>query len=421
MNSSDPAAGPPAPIATPPSAPRPDRPGLVLLGVLLAQIAFGLLALTICLPSMPAWASEFGADQAAVQLSFSVYVLAFGGLQMAYGPLSDRHGRRGVVLFGLGLAAAGSALAAVATGLGTLVIARAIQGAGSAAGMVVGRAMVQDHFHGSQRTRVMAWVGMVMGLCPPGAMVLGGQVHVSLGWRANFVIIGALALALLMLAWRVLPQGGGRPSSGTHWLREMAASYRRLLGERVFLAYMTLVSMCAATFYAFLGGAPLVLARVGVGPEAIGWYIAAVPLSYIVGNLLTSHLIHRLGEARLMRLGQVASLASLGLLIGLGWAGLRSPLAFALPLLLLGIGHGLLVPASLAGTVGVVPALAGAAAAVAGLLQQVMGAAGGYVVGLVSHDGPVQTGWVMLAFTLVGALAQASLPRTKADPRAPAR
>jgi DHA1 family bicyclomycin/chloramphenicol resistance-like MFS transporter len=113
----------------------------------------------------------------------------------------------------------------------------------------------------------------------------------------------------------------------------------------------------------------------------------------------------------MMALGLWWALAGLALLLALGWAGWRSPLAFALPLLLLGLGHGFLNPPALAGTVGVVPALAGSAAAVAGLLQQLMGALGGYAVGLVSHDGAVNLGLLMTGFTLCAAVALVLLNR----------
>ena len=123
-----------------------------------AQIAFGLFAMTICVPSMQEWGAHFAAAPATVQLTFSAYVLGLGALGVLYGPLSDRHGRRRIVLIGLALAAAGSILAALATDIDALIVARAVQGAGGAAGMVAGRAMVQDLFAGPQRTRVMAYV-----------------------------------------------------------------------------------------------------------------------------------------------------------------------------------------------------------------------------------------------------------------------
>ena len=125
-----------------------------------------------------------------------------------YGPLSDRLGRKPVLLAGLALAGVASLLAALAPSLPWLIAARVLQGAGCAAGMVVGRAMVQDLFEGPERTRVMAFVGMAMGLCPPLATIVGGQLHVRLGWQANFVLVAALAL---LAGAGCLARAAGRP------------------------------------------------------------------------------------------------------------------------------------------------------------------------------------------------------------------
>ena len=157
----------PSPPDTPPHG--------FLIANLLAQIAFGLLAMTVCLPSMQEWGAIFGAEQAGVQLTLSGYLVAYGALQLLYGPLSDRHGRKRILMIGLAVAGIGSLLAALAPDLPSLIAARVLQGAGSAAGMVVGRAMVQDLFRGPERTRVMAWVGMTMGFCPPLATVMAAN------------------------------------------------------------------------------------------------------------------------------------------------------------------------------------------------------------------------------------------------------
>nr|WP_162911090.1 MFS transporter [Azohydromonas sediminis] len=325
----------------------------LLVANLLAQLAFGLLAMMICIPSMQQWGATFGASQAAVQLTFSGFVVAFGSVQLLYGPLSDRLGRKRVLLAGLALAAAGSVAAALASDVLALTAARVLQGAGAGAGMVIGRALVQDHFHGAERTRVMAYVGMVMGLCPPAATIVGGQVHVLWGWQANFVGIAVLAALLWLAAWRGLPDS--RPAAApSHWLRAMAGAYARLAREPVFVLYVLVLASTTATFYAFLGGAPIVLGGYGIGPDGIGFYVMAIPLSYIAGNYLTSRIAHRAGERTVMRLGQALTIG--GLLLVLALAGLRTPLALALPLVLVGVGHGLLMPPSLAGTVGVVPA-----------------------------------------------------------------
>ena len=164
------------------SAPAPASPShALLIANLVGQLAFGLLAMTICIPSMQEWGAIFGSSQAAVQLTFSGYVVAYGGLQLIYGPLSDRLGRKRILLLGLGLAGVGSIWGALAGDLFSLTSARVLQGAGAAAGMVVGRAMVQDLFAGPERTRVMAYIGMAMGVCPPLATIVGGQLHVRLG------------------------------------------------------------------------------------------------------------------------------------------------------------------------------------------------------------------------------------------------
>lgn len=382
---------------------------------LLLQLAFGLLAMMICLPSLPDWATTFGASQASVQLTFSAYVATYGVLQLVYGPVSDRVGRKPVLLVGLVLALAGSLLAALAPSLGMLTFARGLQGAGSAAGMVLGRALVQDHFHGHERTRMMAYVGMTLGLCPPLATVLGGQLHVHLGWQANFVLMTVLSAIALLAAWIGLPSGKPRvaaepATAQAHWLRVLLSSYARLAREPAYLLYVLLLCMTTSTFFVFLTGAPIVLAHYGVGPGEVGWYIMAIPVPYIVGNLFTSRLVQRWGDPRMMGLGQAAIYCGLGLMLALAWAGLRTPLSFALPLVLLGFGHGLLMPTTLAGTVGLMPALAGAASAVAGMLQQVIGAVSGYVVGWFPHDdGPANLGWLMLVLTSVGLLAQGVL------------
>lgn len=408
----------------------------LLVANLVAQLGFGLLAMTICLPSMQEWAALFGASQGRVQLTFSGFVIAYGSLQLLYGPLSDRFGRRRVLLCGLALAGAGSLLAAQSRSMDALIAARVLQGAGAAAGMVIGRALVQDLFQGPERTRVMAWIGMAMGLVPPSSAIVGGLLHVRLGWQAGFVLMAVLALLLALAAWYGLPAqalaAGARatssalapapapPSSSADgdapqaWWRAMRASYARLAREPVFLLYVGVLAMTSAAFYTFLGGAPLVLGSYGIGPEGVGWYIGAIPVFYILGNYLTSRLVRRTNELRVMWMGQGLAIGSLLLTGALALAGWHSPLAFALPLTLLGVGHGFLMPTALSGTVGVLPALAGAAAAVAGLLQQGMGAAGGWIVGLVPHRGALNLALLMLAWTLLGTLAQWGLWRGRA-------
>jgi DHA1 family bicyclomycin/chloramphenicol resistance-like MFS transporter len=391
-----------------PVSPPPSRARAVLL---VALIAYGLVTMTICLPSMQVWGTILDASPGAVQLTFSAFVLAYGVLQLLYGPLSDRLGRRPLMLVGLAVAGVASAAGAFATGIEALVAARTLQGVGCAACAVLGRAAIQDAFEGPQRTRVMAQVGMAMGLCPPLATVIGGQLHARIGWQANFVLLALMAAALAIATVRGLPAVAARPRGDTHWLNEMGDAFARLGRERAFVLNVAVLALSVGAFYAFLAGAPLVLKAYGVGPGEVGFYVMVAPLSYVFGNFLTSRLARHGRDMRMRAIGQALTLTGIVIMIALALLDVRSGLAFTGPLVLFGIGHGLLMPPTLVATVGLLPALAGAAAGIAGVSQQLVGAVGGYAVGGVPQDGPVGLGLLMAAFTLGAIAAQAMLPR----------
>jgi DHA1 family bicyclomycin/chloramphenicol resistance-like MFS transporter len=385
----------------------------LLVANLIAQLAFGLLAMTLCLPSMQEWGDIFQASQSTVQLTFSLYVLAYGGFQLVYGPMSDRYGRKPILLIGLFTLFLGATIAAFANSLETLLLGRFIQGAGGAAGMVVGRSMVQDLFHGPERTKVMAYVGMSLGCVPPLASITGGQIHVHLGWHANFYLLMLLASLLTWWAWRALPAPQPIANNPSIEAITFLGAYKRLLQSPIFIRYLIILAVTTATFYTFLGGAPLVLKSYGVGPEGVGFYIMTIPLSYFVGNYITSRFIQRFGERTISQWGQLFTLSGIAIMLSLALAGVHTPLAFSLPLIFLGFGHGLLVPPTLAGTVAVIPALAGSAAGFAGVVQQITGGVGGYLIGYLSNDNAINLGSMMMGFALCGLISHVSLRRLK--------
>ncbi len=381
------------------------RGGLTRLLVLVANVGIGLMAMTICVPSMPAWEGVFQATTADVQLTYSAYLLAFALMQLFCGPLSDRFGRRPVILVGLVIVVAGGALAAVAPTIEVLIAARAIQAGGATAGMVVGRALVQDMFDGSDRTRVLAYMGIAMGATPPVFVLLGGYLHAYVGWQSTFVFVAVAAALLFVTSALVLPPVPRRRPPADQPRQNFLSVYAMLLGNRVFLMYALAIAGCSTAFYVYLAGTPAVLNRLGVGPESVGWYLLFCTGAYVCGNFLTTRIVHRVGERRLLGFGETVAMVGPLLALAIGLSGNESAAIFLLPLILMGFGHGLVIPPSLTGAIGQHPQHAGAAAAVSGSMQQAGGAIAAYALGLFAVISQATMAITLVAVSTVAAAA----------------
>lgn len=385
-------------------------PGFATVLVLVGNVGLGILAMTISLPSMPAWETVFGASQSAVQATYGAYLASFALVQLLCGPLSDRLGRRPVLLAGLTVFIAASLLCAVAPGIEVLILGRALQGAGACAGAVVGRALVQDVCLGADRTRVLAYTGIAIGVAAPVGAVAGGHLFLLAGWQSAFLVAAALGVGLLVASLRLVPRQPRRQAASA---LSTFSGYLRLVRSLGFLSYVITIAGCTATFYAYLGGAPAVLGPLGVGVETVGWYIFFCSGAFILGNFATSRLAWRTPDRRLFLTGQAVCLLGTGTMLALALAGNRSALLFAMPMLVVGFGHGLIQPPALRGATEVSAGDVGAAAAVGGAVQQAGGAAAGYALTLVSTLDQVSLAAIMVAAAL--ASFAANLPHLRAS------
>jgi DHA1 family bicyclomycin/chloramphenicol resistance-like MFS transporter len=275
--------------------------------------------------------------------------------------------------------------------------------------MVVGRALVQDMFGGTDRTRVLAYMGIVMGVAPPVFVLLGGYLHTYIGWQATFAFVAAAAALLLAASAMVLPHVPRQTAAPDAGRRGILSVYVMLLRNPTFLMYALAIAGCSAAFYVYLAGTPAVLNRLGVGPETVGWYLLFCTGAYVVGNFLTSRIVNTVGERSLLGVGETAALAGPVASLAIGLTGNDSAIVFLLPLILMGFGHGMVMPTSLTGVIGQHPEHAGAAAAISGSMQQAFGAIAAYALGLFAVISQASMALTLVAVSLIAAVAVALL------------
>lgn len=375
----------------------PFHPALVI-AFLTSLMAVGHVSNNMYTPSMPSMSEYFATDAATVQLTMSVYLLAFAVAQLAYGPLSDRFGRRPVLIAGLILYAVASAAAAFSGSITVLIVMRAFQAFGACAGPVIARAMVRDLFGREQAAKVMAYIGLSMGAAPAFAPVLGGFLQEWFGWQASFVFITGFAVAVLVLTWTRLEETNTERSETQGWwlIVEMLRNYGRLLTSREYLGFVVAGSLVFAGVFAFMAGAPFVVIQIlGYSPVEFGLVSIAPIGGFVVGSLFTSRVAERLGVDRLVPLGMSILFAGALVLLGVALMGSLSIYSIYLPMTFMSFGMAVVFPSTLAGSISVHPEIAGAGSALYGFIQMAAAATGIYISGLFENGTEMPMIWTV--------------------------
>jgi len=389
---------------------RPDGAAIVVL--LTTLVALGPISTDLYLPSLPAIRTSFDVGQGFAQLTLSLFMAGFAVSQLAYGPLSDRFGRRPVLIGGLALYVAASLACLLAPSMGVLLAARAVQAMGACAGPVLGRAVVRDIAGPGRAAVLLSYIGMAMALAPAVGPTIGGYLQVAFGWRAAFAALMGVALMLLLAVVLALPETNRRRNPRATHTRELLAAYRELLADPVYRGYVATLALTFAGLFSFISGAAFVLIEaVGLSPDAFGLSFATIVVGYILGNFISSRLTQRFGHDRMIAGGLVCVLAGGLPMAALALAGVQTATAVVAPMAVFMVGAGLILPNAMAGAVGPYPEKAGSASALLGFTQMGGAAVVGALVGHL-HDGTARP--MALALALSGIAAVLAFRRLRA-------
>lgn len=371
---------------------------------LVALSGVSALSMNVFLPSLPGMARDFDVDYGVMQLSVSAYIGASAVLQLLGGPLSDRFGRRPVVIWGLVgflLATIGTLLATTAT---TFLIFRLAQSVITVC-MLVPRAVIRDLYDGDRAASMLGYVTMGMAVVPMMAPVFGGILDELFGWQANFAVMGILGIAVLALAYRDMGEtvrGGGMS------LRAQMVNYPILARSHRFWGYCLAATLSSGAFFAYLGGAPFVGEQVfGLTPKQVGYWFAAPSIGYLLGNFLSARFSPVMGLNRMILIGAITCLVALSAALLVDLMGFVHPLVFFGAIALMGLGNGMVLPNANAGMMSVRPELAGTASGLGGALAVAGGAALSALAGALLQPGSGATPLlaIMCASALGGLLA----------------
>ena len=371
--------------------------------------------MNVFLPSLPGMARDFGVDYGTMQLSVSAYLVASAIVQLLVGPLSDRWGRRPVMLGALAIFVAATVGTIAAPTAGWFLVFRMAQAA-VATGLALSRAVVRDMVAGDAAASRIGYVTMGMSVVPMIAPILGGLIDEAAGWRAVFVVLGAAGAGML---WLTYADMGETAAGGGTSLRAQVANYPVLARSGRFWGYALAMTFASGAFFAYVGGAPFVGEQVfHMTPAEVGYWFAAPSIGYMLGNFLAGRLSVKVGTNNMILAGTVLTALALAVATAGDLAGIHRPLVFFGAIAVMGMGNGMVLPNSAAGMMGVVPHLAGTASGLGGAMALAGGAGLSAIAGefLVPGAGALPLLVIMLASAVGSLISIAAIMRSPREP-----
>jgi DHA1 family bicyclomycin/chloramphenicol resistance-like MFS transporter len=362
---------------------------------------------------LPAIELAFHADYGRVQLVLSLFLASVAVAQIFIGPLSDRFGRRPVLLAGFVVFVAACIASPFAPNIDALVAARIVQGATGCVGIVLGRAIVRDLFDRRQAASMIGYVTMGLAVAPMVAPLIGGLLQELFGWTAVFWFMALLGIACIAITWAHVPETNFTPTPRLSFAT-IFRDFARLLRSMEFLLFTASSSLTTGVFFAFLGAVPYVAERMlGLSPAVYGLWFACAPIGYALGNFLSGRYTERVGVARMILAGNALALVAAAVPPLLYLAGTFGAATLFLPMMLTGLANGLSLPSAISGAISVRPDIAGAASGLSGAAQigvgAVLSAVGGVIIA--GEESPMPIFAIMVVAALIAALVAVEIDR----------
>jgi len=369
--------------------------------ILLAAVsALGPVGMQILLPALPVIKQKFYVTNDVAQLTLSLSMLAIAIGTLVYGPLSDKFGRKRVMLVGIVITIFGSIVCFVADSIMLLISGRFIQAFGGAVGLVLARAIVRDVYGPEEAARVIATLVMVMVVLPMMSPALGGELMQRFGFESVFIVIAFASAIAFVFLFLWLPETLAKPVP-FEGVKSMLMTFSKLFASRVFCGYAFCVTFVSVVFFSFISAAPEIMVSVLKRPPTeYGYYFIMIPAGFMTGNYVARHYGRTISIDNMIAIGASIGVFGIVLALLLQTLGMSSPVALFLPIALAVFGNGITLPNAQAAAINEFPEYAGTASGLTGFLQMAVSSVAAQAVALIFNG----TVYPLLGLMLVASI-----------------